>query len=151
MALLEEWILPGPVETALSARIEDVLRALLPAPLERSVRLDDGTLVVLVRVPRGDLEALALRLDEPLDHFDGWDWRDEIDDLEEGGTYALRVECASKTPETFGASEEELPVLSVYSKDGDNLAAWPVAFVLAARLAHEVGAWEPEENADVLN
>ena len=157
MALLEEWILPSPVDPALSARIEGMLCLVLPEPIARSVTIEDDALRVIVRVASGDLEALALRFDEPLDHFDGWDWRDEIDALAEGATYTLCVECMSKVPETFEsgeletAGEEELPILSVYSKDGDNLAAWPVAFVLASRLARELGAREPEEMFGAAN
>jgi hypothetical protein len=86
-----------------------------------------------------------------LSHFDGWEWEDEIDPLDEGEAYELRVELVNKVPETFTAGpdpEAELPILSVYSKDGDNLAAWPAAFVLAARLAHELGAVEPEDVPD---
>jgi hypothetical protein len=52
----------------------------------------------------------------------------------------------NKVPETFDwLDEQELPILSVYSKDADNRAAWPAAFVLAARLAKELGAVEPDE------
>ena len=143
MALLEEWILTDRVDTALCARVTRIVSELLPK-VERTVVLDDGFLHVDVMVPRDALDDLATRLDEPLDQFSGWNWREEIDDLEEGDVYAIRVEVVEKVPETFESDERELSVLSVYSKDRDNLAAWPVAFILAARLAHELGAQTPE-------
>ena len=153
MALLEEWILPGPVDSALSARIAGVLRRVLPESIARSLPVEGETLRVFVQVPSDALVKVALHLDEPLDHFDGWDWRAEIDALDEGDTYALCVECALKVPETFESEDDadEVPILSVYSKDGDNMAGWPVAFVLASRLAYELGAREPEGEPEVLN
>jgi hypothetical protein len=159
MALLEEWILPGPINDVLAAKVDGVLRKVLPESLERSVPVEDAIVRIVVRVPHAELEALALRLDAPLDHFDGWEWREEIDALESGDVYTLWVECARKVPETFeasggageGAGEGELPILSVYSKDGDNMAGWPVAFVLASRLARELGGWEPEMKGGEAN
>lgn len=144
MALLEEWILTDRVDAALCARVARIVSELLPK-VEQTVVFDDGFLHVDVMIPRDALDDLATRLDEPLDHFSGWSWREEIDDLEEGEVYAIRVEMVEKVPETFESDERELSVLSVYSKDRDNLAAWPVAFVLAARLAHELGAQTPED------
>ncbi len=147
MALLEEWVLPGPVTVETVTRVEEALRAAVPQEFDRTVSTDEGSVWVEVRVGEDDLEDLARHLDAPLSHFDGWEWEDEIDPLDEGDTYALRVELVNKVPETFTA-EAELPILSVYSKDGDNLAAWPAAFVLASRLAHELGAVEPEDVPD---
>ncbi len=142
MALLEEWILPVEVDKKLQRSIESLAGEILPEGIEWIAVTSKANVVTFTaHVPVDDLEALALDLDEPLEHFHGWAWQEEIDAIE-GDAYELKVECRLKTPETF-ASDAELPILSVYSKEGHNLAAWPAAFVLTARLAHELGATEP--------
>lgn len=143
MALLEEWILPVEVDKKLQRSIEGLAERLLPEGVEWSASFKDGKVTFTAQVTAHDLEDLATELDEPIEQFEGWDWQDEIDEVD-GDTYELRLECQQKTPETF-AADEELPILSVYSKEGNNLAAWPVAFVLTARFAHELGATEPDE------
>ena len=143
MALLEEWILPIEVDKKLQRSIERIAEQLLTEGIEWSAATSKYDVVTFTaHVPTEELEALALELDEPVGHFEGWDWQEEIDEIEEHA-YELRVECRRKIPETF-SSDEELPILSVYSKEGHNLAAWPAAFVLTARLAHELGATEPD-------
>lgn len=142
MALLEEWILPVEIDKKLQRSIERFAERLLPEGVEWGAASKGHVVTFTAHVPVDELEAFAIELDEPLEHFEGWDWRDEIDGIE-GDAYELRVECCQKFPETF-SSEETLPILSVYSKEGHNLAAWPAAFVLTARLAHELGATEPD-------
>ncbi len=156
MVMLEEWILPAPVSPEIVARVEAVPENAVPARFERTVtwhehRTEAGAAIewvaVVVRVGEDDVRGLALDLDRPLGHFLGWDWEDEIDQLDdEAEAYELVVELMNKVPETFdsGRGEAELPILSVYAKEGDNHAAWPAAFVLTARLARELGAAEPE-------
>jgi len=145
--LLEEWILPVEVDKKLQRSIERVAEQLLTEGIEWSAATSKHNVVTFTaHVPVDELEALALELDEPLEFFEGWDWQEEIDAIE-GGAYELKVLCCQKIPETF-ASDEELPILSVYSKEGHNLAAWPAAFVLTARLAHELGATEPDADED---
>lgn len=143
MALLEEWILPVEVDKKLQRSIERFAEQLLPEGVEWGASSKDDVVTFVAHVPVDELEALAAELDEPLEHFEGWeDWREEIDGIE-ADAYELRLECRQKVPETF-TSDEALPILSVYSKEGHNLAAWPAAFVLTARLAHELGATEPD-------
>lgn len=144
MALLEEWILPVEVDKKLQRHLEKLAEQLMPEGVEWSAVSKDGAVVFTAHVPAHDLEDLAVELDEPIEKFEGWDWQDEIDEIE-GDAYELRVECRQKQPETF-SSDEGLPILSVSSKEGNNLAAWPVAFVLTARLAHELDATEPDED-----
>jgi hypothetical protein len=159
--MLEEWILPGPVTPGLAARVTEILKEVVAARFAREVTWHEdrteagevlGWLNATVRAGEDDIHDLARELDRPLDYFDGWDWEDEIDPLDddEAKKYALVIELMNKVPETFdsGRGEPELPILSVYAKEGDNLAGWPAAFVLAARLAHELGAVEPESLPD---
>ncbi len=146
MALLEEWILPVEVDKKLQRSIERFAEQVLPEGLEWGASSLHDAVIFVAHVPVDELEELAVELDEPLEHFEGWDWREEIDEIE-GEAYELRIECRKKLPETF-TSDEALPILSVYSKEGHNLAAWPAAFVLTARLAHELGATEPDADEE---
>lgn len=145
MALLEEWVLPAAVTPDLKVRVTGTLRNFVDQRFNPSVVADGESFRVTVRVRSDNLIEFAQTLERPLSFFDGWDWEEEIDPLEDGDTYEFRVELVNKVPETFDwLDEKELPILSVYSKDGDNHAGWPAAFVLAARLAHEMGAVEPD-------
>lgn len=143
MAVLEEWIVAEPIDEKLVARIELVLSKILPKEVERTISIAENSLFIDVSVLEDDLLDLATQLDSPLYHFIGsWDWKKEIDELEEGDTYVLRVEVMRKHPETLGGDGDDsfYSVLSVYSKDADNNAGWPAAFVLASRIAYELGA-----------
>lgn len=142
MAMLEEWILPRPVTPALALELEDVLDGFVDEAFRPTVTAQGARLLVDVVVPEEELEAFALTLDAPLGRFEGWDWEEEIDPLEDRDQYELRVELVNKVPETFGDGGER-PILSVYSKDADNRAGWPVAFILAARLAEALDAEQP--------
>lgn len=146
MAMLEEWVLPRPVSDSLVVQLEQAVHDVIDESFEPTIVREGPFVYVTVRAAFDDLCALAEWLDQPLHHFDGWDWEDELDALDdEDEPYLLRVELVNKAPETFTPLDaQELPILSVYSKDGNNHAAWPVAFVFAARLAKELGAVEPD-------
>lgn len=144
MALLEEWILPVEVDKKLQRSIESVASRILPEGVEWSASFKDGKVSFTAQVPAHDLSDLTVELDEPLERLEDWDdWEEEIDEIA-GDAYALKLECRQKQPESFEA-DEALPILSVSSKEGDNLAAWPAAFVLTARIARELGATTPDE------
>jgi len=156
MALLEEWILSERVNEALRLRVENALTNILPEGALGTARIEAAFLYADVTVKAGDLIELGETLDAPLRHFEGWEWEKEIDpvDNDAAAAYALRVEIVEKQPETFEPDDgAKLTILSVYSKDANNLAGWPVAFVLAARLAKELGGREPDEDPspEVLN
>jgi hypothetical protein len=149
LSLLEEWVVTSPVDASLEKSVRGILPTILPPEVQPLVTIEEQVLVITVMVPGDNLSETVAQLDDVprLQHFvDGtWNWPEEIDPLDEEQTaYKLRVEIEKKTPETFEC-DRELSILSVYSKDGNNHAAWPVAFVLAARIAHELGAFEPEE------
>ena len=151
MAILEEWIVPEAITDQLAEREKQILGAALPGNFECRVEYDDARIVVILVAQLEQLARLAELLDKPLGVFEGWDWEDEIEELEEGDSYLVEVELQQKVPETVARGESERPVLSVYSKDANNNEAWPIAFILAARLASELGAIEAEAWPKVLN
>ena len=147
MALLEEWILSERVTAAMISRVLEVVDAIVPQRFEPEVRVSSKgeRLMVVVSVPDDAVTELATSLDATIGYFDDWDWQEEIDELEDSNDYEIWVELTNKRPETISVAQE-LPVLSVGSNEGDNDAGWPLAFVLAARLAQELGAVEAEDH-----
>jgi hypothetical protein len=136
MSFQEEWVLPQPVDSYSSDDLLRRVRGLLPDGIEITISGESDNRTIHVSFATTAVEAIAAKLSKRDGQLD-WDWRGDMDPPRpDGDVYDVHVDIV----------DDERPILRIYSNDGENRQAWPLAFSIAASLAEDLGAI-PEEDA----
>jgi len=133
MSWEERWVLPHAIDTYEATDIAKKVGAMMPDGTEvTSVVDEDGDIIVRVSFSESELDSVGAKLAG--DGFLDWEWESEIDPPRHTEHYVVQIELKT----------DEQPLISVYSNDTENRAAWPLAFTIAARLAEELDAIEED-------
>ncbi len=133
MSWEEEFYLPRPASTYEGAALVAVLRRIVPDDIEVVATRDNEITAVRLRFAIARTEEIAACLGSSRGSWLAFEWRADVDPpLDPDRTYYdLVVELVD---------DDDRHLLRVASSDGDNRAAWPLAFAVAGCLADALDA-----------
>lgn len=136
MSFQSQWVLPEPVQAYGDAALLSRVKALLPEGIALSISGPPEMRTIRARLPVVRVDEIAAKLATREGEL-GWDWRRDMDPPRSGGdSYDVHIDFV----------DDDRPILRICSSDGENRAAWPLAFSIASSLADDLGGI-PEDEA----